>query len=940
MFRGEPASSPVFYQALERAMESAWGEVWFCTSGQRFTTTEAALKLYDRGVRGAIVQLFSHTSAVHDRVAGRAGAMVTALRALRCLSSVGMSVSIEVPIFSPRLQDLEAVVRLAARAVSKVTSVRFYLPTSPQPTVLSPPPWSAVSDSLGRALLVCDSLGISTAFHEFDAVPLCVLGHDEAHQRRYRFDPRRPSRARSGFAHAQPCEHCAVRAHCLGPTDAYRSAHPDGEGLRPFETKPRALFEQRTTPRRDWNDGHRRAASRAINRVLRPTVHCNQDCPFCSANETTENVYRRPDEMYRQIARMARAGVQYISFSGGEPTLSKDLVHYISVASRLGITDIELVTNGALIDSPQKVQPLAKAGLKKAFVSLHAHDEVLSRRATSKVGDWARTVRAIHCLLAAGVHVDVNHVMTSVNYPYLPRFAEFVTDTWGGQVGISFAFVTPQFKALENAALVPKISEVMPYLHRAMTLLEARGGSFVVGSRQGIPPCFLGEFTAWSDFIKTAPQALADDEPQKIRGPQCASCRFVSLCVGLWKPYAARYGLDELKPVAGAPLTPDEIALFAKIRDPARLAKVPPALVTPPRSDLHTPSSGMPPEPLRSPRRLSVLRNSPERTVRIALLGSGPHARRLSIALRQTPGISLAGVASPHLLDRDPGPFADVPLDSDPLLLLDRVSPDAVVIASATVAHHALALGCLDRGLAILIEKPLARTLEEARDLVDKSHTVPLMVAHTMLFSPGMRALRARVSDGSFGRVRRVSFVRRVIAGQGDAPMAWGREGVYQTLYHLAYMVLAMAPRGSVTVQRVESRGASRPEFIRAELTLPTGITAEFVLDATSTVALDELSVSGEHARRLVWMREGPDETLVHDTPQGERSTSIERGSDAEGMFAVFRELVVTRGESAVTAGDGLAAMQLALAVTEALSEKFQRPEAPKHVASPALKGD
>lgn len=937
VFRGEAAASPAFHRTLERAMEAAWGEVWVRTSGQRFAEPDEALKLYDRGVRGVIVPLFSQSPTVHDRVAGREGAMVTALRAMRSLATAGMSVAVETPILPARLQDPEAVVRLAARAVPRVASARFYLPMAPQPAVLAPPTWDSVRDGLSRALTACDALGVATAFHEFDAVPLCALGHDEAHQRRYRFDPRRPARARDGFAHAAPCEGCAVKAHCLGPNTAYTAAHPKGEGLAPFTSKPRALFEQRTTPRREWNDGHREAASKAINRVLRPTVHCNQDCPFCSANETTENVYRRPDEMFRQISRMARAGVQYISFSGGEPTLSKDLVHYIRVAARLGIKDIELVTNGALIDGAAKVKPLAEAGLNKAFVSLHAHDEVLSRRATSKVGDWERSVRAIHCLLDAGVGVDVNHVITSVNYPYLPRFADFVSGTWGGRVGISFAFVTPQFKALENAALVPRISEVMPYLHKAMTLLESRGSPFVVGSRQGIPPCFLGEFTAWSDFVKMSPQALADDEPQKTRGPACAACRFNTLCVGLWKPYAARYGFDELRAVPGPPLTPEEVSLIAGNMTPRRFSEVSPSLDTPPRPDLNAPPPE--PEPPRTPRRLAVLRAAPERTVRLALLGSGPHAQRLARALRQTPGLALAGVASPHLLDRDPGPFANVPLDRDAAALLDRVSPDGVVVASATVAHHALAELALARGLATLIEKPLARTLDEARALVALAERAPVMVAHSMVFSPGMRALRSRLADGSFGRVLRASLTRRMVPGSGDAPMAWGRDGVYQTLYHAAYLLLSAAPRGEASVKRVEARGASRPELIRVEVALPSGVAGEIVLDGAATTAVDELAVSGEHGRRLAWVREGADETLVHDTPQGERATSIERGSDAEGMFAAFRELTVTRGESPTPARDGLAAMQLATAVVDALAEHIQRPNAPRHVASPALRG-
>jgi predicted dehydrogenase/pyruvate-formate lyase-activating enzyme len=817
--------------------------------------------------------------------------------------------------------------------VPTLAGFRVYGPSAPTPAVLAQPPWEEVRASLRRLLPLAASLGVAAPLNELDGLPLCVLGHDEAHQRAHQFNPRRPVQRRPGFALAAPCAGCAVRDHCLGPSDAYRAAHGDRD-LVPFAAKPRRLFEQRTTPRRDWNAGHRSAAARVVNRVLRPTIHCNQDCPFCSANETTENVYASSGEMLRRIARMARSGVRYVSFSGGEPTLSKDLVHYIRAASRLGVKAIELVTNGALIDSPEKVRPLREAGLTKAFVSLHGHDELLSRRATSKIGDWARSVRAIHALLDAGVAVDVNHVITAVNYPYLARFADFVSATWGGRVGISFAFVTPQFKALENAALVPRISEVMPHLRAAMRLLESRGSPFVVGSRQGIPPCFLGEFTGWSDFAHMAPQARADDEPQKTHGPACARCRFAPQCVGLWRPYAARYGFDELVPVAGEPLGAEQVAAIAVAPPALRFDEVIPALRSPPRADLDRADA----PPLREPRRLPVVR-ADERVLRVALLGSGPHAQRMLRAARQTPGLSIVGVASPHLLDRDAGPFAGLRLERDAAALLDAVRPDAVIVAAATLAHHALAGLAAERGIPVLVEKPLARTADEALAMVAWSERSAVMAAHVMLFAPGVRRLRALLTDGEFPPPRRVVCARRWPAAAGDAPKAWSRDALYQPLYHSAYLLAAFGS-GEPALIRVEARGGDRPAFLRAEFAFPDGAVGELVLDSEAAAPVDEIALVADRHRRVAWRREGTAETLVHDTPQGDRTTSVEQGSDAEGMLAAFRALALRGGpaEAPVRALDGLVAMRIAQAVVDALAERLVRPEAPRHVASPGMR--
>lgn len=933
-FRGDAPTMPTFARALAAARSQGWREVVVRTHGATIATPEGASALRDAGVDGVVVPLFSHATPVHDRVAGHAGALVTALRAMRAASAAGLKVGVEIPLLSVRLQSLPALVELAHRAVPSLSSARFYVPVRPQPAVLAPPAWTEARGPLGEALAWCDAHGVATGFHEFDAVPFCALAHEEAHQRRFRFDPRRPAARRSGFGLEAPCESCAMRSHCAGPSDAYRAAH-GGDGLVAFTVKPRRLLDQRTTPKREWQAHQREAASMVINRVLRPTVHCNQDCPFCSANETTENVFPDAGEMLRRIARLARAGVKYISFSGGEPTLSKDLVHYLRAASRLGIRDIELVTNGALIDSPAKVRPLVEAGLSKAFVSLHAHDELLARRTTSKVGDWERSVRAIHAMLDAGVRVDLNHVISSINYAYLPRFADFVTDTFQGRVGVSFAFITPQFKALENRSLVPRISDVMPYLRAAMRRFAERRNAFVIGSRQGIPPCFLGEFTAWSDFVEMSPQAHADDEPQKIRGPACDTCRFSPQCVGLWKPYAAMYGFDELRPVPGAPLTADEARTIAAERAPLDFSEVHPALrmaPTPPET------LAPPPEPPREPRRLAVLREAPARTLRAVLLGSGPQAERLARAVSQVPGLSLVGVASPHLLDRDPGPFAGLTLDRDAGALLDALRPDVALVAAATVAHLSLTEACVARGVAALVEKPLARTPAEADALVTLSASGFVMPAHAALFSPGVLALRAQLAGG-FGKVLRAALTKRVTPASSDAPATWGREGIYQTLYHAVYTLGAAAGGGEGAVLDATARGAHRPESVRVELSYAGGVKATLTLDCEAAAASDELTVTGERGRRVTWRRDGAGEVIVHDSPSGDRTTSVERGHDGALMLAALRDAVLTGAAPPVTADEGRAAMRTALAVTEALREFWSRPTAPKHVASPAMRG-
>ena len=98
---------------------------------------ERARRFVASGVDVALVPLFSSSSAVHDRIARRDGALSMSLAGMRALSDAGAAIEIEAPILSPRLQSLAAIVTLARRAVPLLRAVRFYAPTVALPAVLS-----------------------------------------------------------------------------------------------------------------------------------------------------------------------------------------------------------------------------------------------------------------------------------------------------------------------------------------------------------------------------------------------------------------------------------------------------------------------------------------------------------------------------------------------------------------------------------------------------------------------------------------------------------------------------------------------------------------------------------------------------------------------------------------------------------------------------------
>ncbi|MBX3273994.1 MAG: radical SAM protein [Sandaracinaceae bacterium] len=849
--------------------------------------TAAADRLEDAAGADVVrATLFSHVPRVHDRLAGRADALAGALVRLRRLR---VPVEIEAPILDARLSDPRRLVELATRA-RPIRGFHFYVPGHEVPAAVAPPRFDAIAPLLAEAIA-----GVAARFDPSQGVPLCAFG-DALHER---FDFSRKDRPVAGRAPVDACAGCVVRHACKGPTIAYRARH-GGAGLTPFSRWPAALTGRAPAPRPRWDRAAREAARDVSFLVLRPTIHCNQDCSFCSANESSANAFEDPKRMLRAIVRAAQRGVRRVSFSGGEPTLSPHLAGFVGAARRLGVPEVELVTNAVLLDRPGRVEKLAAAGLTHAFVSLHAHDEALSAAMTSKRGEHARTLRGIERLRHAGVLVAVNHVITTRNLPYLTRFVETLRERFEPAVFLSFAFVTPQYKALEHPELVPKLSDAMPHLRRAMRRALALEQPFVVGARQGVPPCFLGPFAAWSDVFGTSAEAASEDAPQKEQGPACARCRYRRLCPGLWRPYADRVGFDELAPVEGEPWTDDELAAIRGHHRPApwgvpmRFAQAPPLLRDPAAEEAREPE---PPARVALP----VLDAARSRPLRVLLLGTGPRARRLAERAAAVGGLALVGVASPHAPDAN-GFWGATPAFRDAREAIEAVEPEAVVIAAASAAHQALLDACA--GLPVLLEKPAAARSDGW-----------VTMAIQERFEPALAPLLAEAGP--------VRLTFRCAPAAPDAPRAWGFAPLFELAHHL--VSLPVLARGAlVRVADARFDGASRPEALAARLVLARG-EAELRFDARAAETSLELEV-GERS----WARRG--RAIVVDGARVEPR----RGAEEE-MLVAFRDAVLATAPPPVPLADGAAieaAARSLVAALEAAGAPLSRPAAPRHATS------
>jgi predicted dehydrogenase len=144
--------------------------------------------------------------------------------------------------------------------------------------------------------------------------------------------------------------------------------------------------------------------------------------------------------------------------------------------------------------------------------------------------------------------------------------------------------------------------------------------------------------------------------------------------------------------------------------------------------------------------------------VSVALVGHGYWGRNLARNLNAADNLSLVAIADPAEEARAAAarayPRAQVSADVADILADPDV--EGVVLATAAGSHAELAIAALEAGKHVLVEKPLATTVEDGERMVavaDRMGLV-LMVGHTFLHSPPVHRLRTYITDGLLGDIK------------------------------------------------------------------------------------------------------------------------------------------------------------------------------------------
>jgi len=149
--------------------------------------------------------------------------------------------------------------------------------------------------------------------------------------------------------------------------------------------------------------------------------------------------------------------------------------------------------------------------------------------------------------------------------------------------------------------------------------------------------------------------------------------------------------------------------------------------------------------------------------IRIGILGLGPAGRAMIPYVDAHPRFDLAAVCDvrPDALDEFAAARPDVARHATLEALFADAAVEAVFVATPTWMHAPHAIGALDAGRHVIVEKPMAITLADAQAMAAASDRAgrALIVGHSQSFEPGVQVMRAAIASGQLGRLRAINAI-------------------------------------------------------------------------------------------------------------------------------------------------------------------------------------
>jgi predicted dehydrogenase len=305
--------------------------------------------------------------------------------------------------------------------------------------------------------------------------------------------------------------------------------------------------------------------------------------------------------------------------------------------------------------------------------------------------------------------------------------------------------------------------------------------------------------------------------------------------------------------------------------------------------------------------------------IRTAVIGVGYLGRFHAQKYAQLEGSKLIGVVDQNQQAAQVvGAELGVPVHTDYREILDKV--DAVSLAVPTPLHHAIGRELLDRGIHVLIEKPIATTTQEAQELIDlaRKRQCVLQVGHLERFNPAIVAAVARLKTPRFVESHRL------------APFKQRGTDVSVVLDLMIHDIDLIQELVGQPIESIDAIGSSvfsgEIDIVNARLRFKGGCVANTTASRISLkqerkirIFQDDAYLSIDMQQKILSVIRKKDTAAAVESPAqvSIEEESFEQGDALRDEIAAFLKAVRTKTEPVVSGEDGLRALETAIRITE-----------------------